>query len=189
MSGSLDPHPETGAQSLTPPDIVPVVTNGSNVLNRVITPYRAGAFELSLLRFDLLGKHSHLPNRLRRGFPIGDDIDDDVLQRSYTPSNYERHPDRLKFIREYVEEQVSQGRVTGPYYSKDDVEAALGSFFTSSPLFVVDKAGSPGKYRLVQNFSHENRSGFSVNDLVDPDDYPTTWGSAAEVVQIVSASS
>ncbi|THH14019.1 hypothetical protein EUX98_g9656, partial [Antrodiella citrinella] len=50
----------------------------------------------------------------------------------------------------------------------------------------VDKAGAPGKYRLVQNCSYKNDEGVSVNSQINSDDFPTRWGTAAQVAKIIS---
>lgn len=59
----------------------------------------------------------------------------------------------------------------------------------SSPIFLIPKAGSPGKFRLIQDCSFKNKDGFSVNDFIDSDKFPTRWNTALEVAQIVSVSS
>ncbi|GBE79380.1 hypothetical protein SCP_0205780 [Sparassis crispa] len=90
----------------------------------------------------------------------------------------------MSFIKAYVSEQVSLGRMTGPYM-KDQVETILGSHFVSSPLAVVPKAGSK-KFRLVQNCSYKDEFGVSVNSQIDSDDFPTKWGTAAQVAEIIA---
>lgn len=173
--------PETGAAPVKPPVITPLV-GGDSERNRIITPYRADAFERSLVKLGLIDKHKHLPSRLRNGFPIGEF---DTLTRSYTPNNYFRDPKHLAFALEYVQEQVALGRMTGPY-TQSQVEEVLGGPFKSAPLSAIDKAGSPGKLRLIQNCSFKHEDGVSMNDFIDPEEYPTTWGTASEVAQIVS---
>lgn len=92
----------------------------------------------------------------------------------------------MDFIKEYVSEQVALGRMTGPY-SKAQVEHILGSPFVSSPLIVIPKEGSD-KFRLIQNFSYKGDQEASINDEIDSDDFPTTWGTAAQVAELVSVS-
>lgn len=50
----------------------------------------------------------------------------------------------------------------------------------------VEKAGEPGKFRIVRDLSYENEDGFAVNKFLDADDFPTEWGTAAQVAEIVS---
>lgn len=160
---------------------MPIVT-GASLRERVITPYIADVFETTLRDCNLLDRYPLLPNNLRYGFPIGDF---DVPLQSFTPKNHPSGIAHMNFIQSYVDEQVSLGRMSGPY-SKAQVENILGSPFVSSPLSVVDKAGAAGKYRLVQNCSFRNAENVSVNDQIDSDNFPTRWGTAAEVAELVS---
>ncbi len=91
----------------------------------------------------------------------------------------------MNFIKSYVLEQVSIGRMSGPF-TKSALENLLGSHFISSPLSVVEKAGNPENLRLIQNCSFVNSDGMSVNDYIDSDLFPTAWGTAAEFAQLVS---
>lgn len=176
------PHPETGAPAVMPPVIEPIIC-GASVRDRIITPYRADRFEFTLQQLGLLDKYPMLARHLRTGFLIGDF---DTLTRSYTPDNHFHKPEHRDFVLNYVDEQVKLRRMSGPW-SQTAVEYLLGGPFMSSPIFLIDKAGSPGKLRLIQDCSFENEDGFSVNDFIDSDNFPTTWGTAAEVAQIVSS--
>lgn len=184
MAEDFPPHPETGARAVIPPRIPPV-TNNHNGRQRIITPYRSDEFERRLrLNQVLWKKHSELPNRIRYGFPIGDFS---PLRRTYVAPNHARRPEHVAFIREYLNEQRELGRMEGPY-DEQTVRAKLLSPFMTSPSFVIAKAGSPGKFRLVQDCSYKNEDGFSVNDSVEADKFPTKWDNASSVAQIVSAS-
>lgn len=172
------------APSAGPPTITPVVRCASSARDRVITTYRADAWEAELREWGLWEKYSALPNRLRHGFPIGDMT---PLTETFTPENHKGAEEHMDFVENYVSEQVAQGHMTGPY-AKEEVEALLGTPFRSSPLSVVEKAGSTGKWRLIQNCSFADRHGVSVNDMIDSDEFPTEWGTATEVAEIVSPS-
>lgn len=172
--------PDTGAVSVVPPVVKPVVQGSGR--ERVVTPYRADAFEQRLRKLKLLGKHPLLPARIRGGFPMGKFS---PLNKTYVPDNHAKRPEHLAFIRKYISEQVALKRMEGPYDEKT-VKSILQSNFMTSPLFVIDKSGSPGKFRLVQDCSHKNEDGFSVNDSIESEDYPTEWGNAASIAQIVS---
>lgn len=173
----------TFAPSVVPPVIEPSI-RGASERDRIITPYNADAFELALKTLGLLSRYPNLPNKIRYGFPIGDF---DILSQSFTPPNHPSAAGHMQFINDYVSDQVKLGRMSGPY-SQSQTEEILGSYFVSSPLAVVEKPGSPAKLRLVQNCSFKDENGISVNDQIDLDDFPTTWGTAAQVAQIVSTS-
>ncbi|GBE80149.1 hypothetical protein SCP_0213520 [Sparassis crispa] len=172
-------HADTSAPSAVP-TVMPLRLSGASERERIITPYDADAFESILRTLGLLQRYPFLPRKLRYGFPIGDFA---PLLRTFAPSNHSSGSEHIDFIRQYISEQVSLGRMTGPY-SQAQVEHILGTFFVSSPLAVVPKAGSK-KFRLVQNCSYQDEFGVSVNSQINSDDFPTKWGTAAEVAEII----
>lgn len=74
--------------------------------------------------------------------------------------------------------------MSGPF-SASQVQNILGGHFVSSPLGVVEKSGESGKYRVVRDLSFKNEDGYSVNGQLDSDDFPTEWGTASQVADIV----
>jgi hypothetical protein len=158
--------------------------NPAEVYGRVITPYDADAFESALTKLNLLDRYPDLPYNIRNGFPIGDIP---PLQKTYTPKNHKTARDRPDVILEYCMDEVKIGRMSGPY-TKEEVHSILGGHFATSPLGLVEKAGEPGKFRIVRDFSFENEDGFAVNNFIDSDDFPTEWGTASQVAEIVSIS-
>jgi hypothetical protein len=77
--------------------------------------------------------------------------------------------------------------MSGPF-SKEEVHQILGGHFVSSPLSLVEKLGEPGKFHTVRDLSFKNEDGYAVNGCLDADDFPTKWGTAAQVTKIVSSS-
>lgn len=75
--------------------------------------------------------------------------------------------------------------MSGPF-TKAQIHDILGRHFVSSPLGVVEKAGEPGKFHIVWDLSFENEDGYSVNGHLDSDNFPTEWGTASQVADIVS---
>jgi len=152
------------------------------VFRRVVTPYDPEAYNLFLKRFNLTEKYPNLVFNLQHGFPIGD-IPPPTC--TYIPKNHKSALDHIDVIRTYCEEEVALGRMSGPF-SADEVFDILGRHFVSSPLGVVEKSGEPGKFRVVRDLSYQNPDGYSVNGFLDSDDFPTEWGTAAQVADIVS---
>jgi hypothetical protein len=75
--------------------------------------------------------------------------------------------------------------MSGPL-SASQVKAELGGFFVSCPIGLVDKASSPSKFHIIRDLSYHNKDdGYSVNDHLDSDDFPTEWGTASQVAEIV----
>jgi hypothetical protein len=96
--------------------------------------------------------------------------------------------DNPQVIRDYLADEVALSRMSGPY-TISQVEHELGGFFVSCPLGLVEKAGEPGKFRIIRDLSYHNKEdGYSVNEHLDADDFPTEWGTAAQVAEIVSTS-
>jgi hypothetical protein len=71
---------------------------------------------------------------------------------------------------------------------QDQITNMIGPF-QSSPLSIIPKPGKPGKFRLIQNFSHpysQTLSNASINSYIDPADFPCTWGTFATVALIIA---
>ncbi len=136
---------------------------------------------MCLRALGLAAKHEGLVEAMESGFHIGNLA---PIWTTIAHPNYPAASEHMGFIKAYVDEQVGLGRMSGPY-SQAEVERILGSPFISSPLSVVPKAN--GKLRLVQDCSKEDADGLSVNGRIDADLFPTKWGSAAEVAELVSA--
>lgn len=164
------------------PPIITRVVSGVSERERVITTYRAEGFEEVLRELGLLEQYPLLGARLRFGFPLGDMS---PLVRTFTPDNHKAGVEHLDFIQEYLDEQVALGHMTGPY-SRERVEEILEGPFRTSPLAVTEKPGSKSGWRLIQNCSFEDEYGVSVNSMIDSDDFPTKWGTAAQVAEVVS---
>ena len=152
---------------------------GASEREWIVTPYDPQAWRECLSALGLAEKHAGLAEAMECGFHIGDLA---PIKNTLIHPNYPAASDHAEFIRAYVAEQVVLGRMSGPY-ARADVERVLGSPFISSPLSVVPKAN--GKLRLVQDCSKEDENGLSVNGRIDSDLFPTRWGSAAEVADLV----
>lgn len=123
-----------------------------------------------------------LPVGLREGFHMG--IHSSLLE-TYTPPNHPSalsHPD---VVQKYIRKELSERHYTRPF-SKSRLELLIGPFRPSS-LGVVDKAGSPDEFRIVQDFSFPRNDPFrnSVNSEINVDDFPCDWGTFSEVVLLV----
>lgn len=119
---------------------------------------------------------------MTHGFPIGDIP---LLARTYTPKNHKSALKHLDVIRSYCNDEVALGRMSG-LFTRNEIHNILGGHFVSSPLGVVEKSGEPGKFRVIRDLSYCNDDGFSVNSHLDSDDFPTEWGTAAQVADLVS---
>ena len=76
--------------------------------------------------------------------------------------------------------------MSGPF-TVQQAEQFFGGPFQTAPLAIVPKLGAgPDHWHMVQNLSFRDEFGISVNDLIDSDDFPTTWGTAQIMADWVS---
>ena len=146
--------------------------------SQALTPYRVNAWESLLHHCNLFVKYPNLVSSLRLGFDAGIR----PIHFTYTPSNsptLHLHPEAY---RDMVSNEFGKGRYIGPC-TRQEIEALIGPF-QSSPLSWVPKAGKPGKYRAVHNFSFPRTPTpdvASINSSIDADMYPCTWGTFATI--------
>ena len=91
-------------------------------------------------------------------------------------------------IDEYLHKECISDRMSGPF-SEQGMHALCNGPFTACPVHVIttEDDSSKVKHRVVHNISFQSSVGFSVNDLVDLDDFPMEWGTASKVAEIVSS--
>jgi hypothetical protein len=147
-------------------------------------PYKPDVFAHFLEHFDLSTLYPTLIQRLHCGFPLGHFL---PLDKSYVHRNHPSTLPHANAILAYLNNEVSLGRMSGPY-TPHDLESVLGGqYFTSCPLGVVEKAGEPGKIRITRDLSFKGTAPLSVNDQVDPDEQSTRWGKATDMADVVSS--
>jgi hypothetical protein len=164
--------------------IPPRPTAYDDILNRVLTPYDASAFESMLEKHNLTHQYPNLVQNLREGFPMGDFPE---LKTTVIFANDSSVDDHRDFVTTYIQE-VAAGRMSGPY-SQAQAEDILQGPFQCSPMIVSEQAQGPGeppKLRLCRNLSKGTRAHPSTNDFIDKDSFPTKFGTAAQVAEIVS---
>lgn len=78
-------------------------------------------------------------------------------------------------ILEHINSEVAAGRYEGPF-DQETLERLIGPFQTA-PLAVIDKPSSPGKFRIIQDFSFPRDNSFtSLNSQIDTTQYGCEWG-------------
>lgn len=108
------------------------------------------------------------------------------IVESYCPPNLPLSSLHADIVRSYIQEEVRLGRFSSPL-TKEQMEAKIGPF-RSSPIQLVIKPGAPGepdKPRVCRNLSYRGKYSYSINDQINSDDFPTRWGTASEVAEIV----
>ena len=104
-----------------------------------------------------------------------------------TPYYFENHSssnlDPL-FISSYLESEEAIGCYSRAY-SPEELESLIGPFRTS-PIGLVPKPNS-SKFRMIQDLSYPRNhpSISSINADINPDEYPTAWGTFEATAQLV----
>ena len=148
----------------------------------IVTPLIPDAWEKLLREAGVLPTFSDVPAGLRFGFRLG--VSSILSSTSISP-NHSSALDNPEVITAHIASELAEGRYTGPF-SPDFPLTAIGHFRTS-PLGVVDKPSAPGSFRIIQDFSFPRTPSTvpSVNDEIDPDLFPSTWGFFPDVVEIL----
>ncbi|KAF7295755.1 hypothetical protein HMN09_01118000 [Mycena chlorophos] len=159
--------------------------NASDLYNKIVTPYDPDAFEFFINKHHL-DQHAELPNRLRYGFPMGDFP---RLTKSVEFPNHMSVLQNEEFVNETLDEEVDAGRMDGPFATLGEVEQMLNSFVQVSPMIVsvqTQAPGEPDKRRLCRHLSKGDAQHPSTNSHVDKDKFPTRFGTASHVAEMVS---
>ena len=107
---------------------------------------------------------------ITNGFPIGPmpHITFTLIQKNHTAE-----PTKIAIIREDFTGEVSLGRMIGPL-TVCEAEVLLCGNFRTSPLGLVPKSSSPGRFHVIHDLSYKGSAAQSVNDCI-PSDRPTQW--------------
>jgi len=150
----------------------------------IVTNLSAPNFEYLLSKHQLHAHYPSLITRIRDGFPIGLNLP--TLSTTYLPPNHFKSDEEAMIVQSKVDTEVELGRVLGPFTTSQAFDF-LGGHFRTCPLSLVPKDDKVGVgWQMVENFSHKDKEGVSVNSLINSDDFPTTWISAQEFADWVS---
>lgn len=135
-----------------------------------VSPVKASSL---LYHLGILDTWSHIIHGLIHGFDIG--IPTSPTSTYISPNHLSSKLDP-GFISSYIAAEEAAGRYS-PSFLPDELEALIGPFRTS-PIGLVPKPNS-SKLRMIQDlsFPRNNPSIPSVNSLIDPESFPTSWGS------------
>ncbi|KAF7304606.1 hypothetical protein MKEN_01174500 [Mycena kentingensis (nom. inval.)] len=158
----------------------------AEIRTRINCPYDVDAMERLLRLYGLEEQHPGLVDSMRNGFSMGSfkPLEETVVFPNHRSVNKHR-----EFVESYLDEEVQAGRMSGPF-TKDEVQKIVGGHFQCSPMIVAEQAqelGKPSKLRLCRHLSKGDASHPSTNDHIDKDDFPTRFGTAAEVAEIVAS--
>ena len=132
-------------------------------------------FTWDLRRHPNPGHVAFLLDGLRNGFKLGFNQNQTLKSaKRNKPSAYE-HP---SVIDEYLANEVTLGRVAGPFHTPPFPFLHISSFG------VIPKKGQPNKWRLIVDLS--SPGGASVNDGIDPNEFTLHYITVDQVIRMVS---
>ncbi|KAF5390649.1 hypothetical protein D9757_002642 [Collybiopsis confluens] len=163
----------------------------AEIYSRIITPYNPEAFFIELSICGISDRYPLLVDNLRQGFPLGHMP---TLSETIIINNHSSTIKYPEVVEEYISEESTAGRMSGPF-SKEEAELILRGPFVSSPLIVSEQTqgpGQPSKLRVCRNLSKDSTdsSGLvfpAVNSYVEKELFPTTFDSAAIVAEWITA--
>ena len=112
---------------------------------------------------------------IRHGFKLGFSHHQPLRSARRNKPSAHAHP---AVIDEYLANEVSLGRVAGPFASPPF------PFLHVSSFRVMPKKGQPGKWRLIMDLS--SPAGASVNDSINPDEFTLQYISVNQIIRMVS---
>jgi hypothetical protein len=179
-----------------PASTIPPATNAQDAETRLMelrsalehrrsnarSPYHIEAWERLLAGAGLSQRYPSIVPGLKVGFWAGIP----PISSTYAPPNSASANEHSQAFGDIIRSELDKGRYIGPL-SGQEVEALLGPFQTS-PISIIPKPGRPGKYRLVQNFSHPQATPHpisSINSHIDANLFPCTWGTFPVIAAII----
>ncbi|CAE6525454.1 unnamed protein product [Rhizoctonia solani] len=149
---------------------------------KIVTPLVPDTWESMLKTYDLWDDYEDVPTGLRYGFRIGVSS---ILNDTRIPKNHKSATDRPTVITRHINKEVSAGRYSGPF-SLNTLTEIFGHFH-AAPLGIIEKASSPGEFRVIQDFSFPRDTSYhSLNSQINPDNFPCDWGFFSNVAKIIA---
>ena len=118
---------------------------------------------------------SYILNGIRLGFKLGFNHTPHTRSAKRNKKSADDHP---TVTDEYLANEVSLGRVAGPFMHPLIPQLHISSFG------VIPKNGQPGKWRLIMDLS--SPAGSSVNDGIDVDSFSLQYTRVDDIIKMVS---
>ena len=113
-------------------------------------------------------------DRLRNSFLLGFQHSKKLKSAKSNKASANQHSE---VIDRYLANEVSLGRVAGPFSSPPFPNLHVSSFG------VIPKKGQPGKWRFIVDLS--SPSGLSVNDGIDPDEFTMQYITVDQIIHMI----
>ena len=113
-------------------------------------------------------------DRLRNSFRLGFQHSKKLKSAKSNKASANQHSE---VIDRYLANEVSLGRVAGPFSSPPFPNLHVSSFG------VIPKKGQPGKWRFIVDLS--SPSGLSVNNGIDPDEFTMQYITVDQIIHMI----
>mgnify|MGYP002259925768 CR=1 FL=1 len=140
-----------------------------------VSPLKPEEFARNLSNHPNQSQVAFVLDGLRYGFRLGFHHSRKLKSATTNKPSAKQHPD---VIDRYLANEVSLGRVAGPFSSPPLPNLHISSFG------VIPKKGQPGKWRLIVDLS--SPGGWSVNDGIDPNDFALQYITVDQIISMVS---
>ena len=140
-----------------------------------VSPLNVELFEAELSRHPDRAKVNFVLQGIKEGFRLG--CDKPVTLKSARRNKLSAYQ-HAGVIDVYLANEVSLGRVVGPFDSPPVLNLHVSSFG------VIPKKGQPGKWRLIVDLS--SPQGHSVNDGIDADSWHLQYIKIDDIIKMVS---
>lgn len=149
-----------------------------------VCPYNGVIWGTLLHHHNLWSQYHKIPNSFWNGFSLHLP----PLMSSQVQPNHPSLALHCDAFRHILEHELGMGHYIGPF-TRSDLHSLLSTFQTSS-VSVIPKAGTPGKFRVFQNFSFPHLLSPqapqpSINSTVNSNDFPCTRGTFNTVCSII----
>ncbi len=157
-------------------------TDLTQVLYITVSPYVPAAWSRFLAESFLTPEFPNLVHDITYGSPIGNPP---PLLHTFIPKNLASANLHPKIINNELLEETTSGHMSGPF-TVDEAHLIFDGHFCTSPVGLVEKLPGDGNWQMIRHLSKVDHLGFSTNDALDSDDFPTLFFSAAQVAEWVS---
>ena len=141
----------------------------------VVSPLKSEVFAAKLSKHPDQRLVAFILDSLRNGFRVGFQHSRKLKSANTSKASANQHPE---VIAHYLANEVSLGRVAGPFPSPPFANLHISSFG------VIPKKGQPGKWRLIVDLS--SPGGLSVNNGIDPDEFTLQYITVDQIIRMIS---
>ena len=141
----------------------------------VVSPLKPEVFAAKLSQHPDQHLVAFVLDGLRNGFRLGFQHYKKLKSAKSNKASANQHSE---VIDHYLANEVSLGRVAGPFSSPPFPNLHVSSFG------VIPKKGQPGKWRLIVDLS--SPGGLSVNDGIDPDEFTMPYITVDQIIRMIS---